>query len=540
RVSSSGQGWFERNILGGESFQEVGRRIGEFLYEIESKYKDKNILIITHGGVAWLAHVVAGLYEPENNPYHKPNTRAYIEKFKRYANAEVRELPFVPLPHDENFRVDLHRPYIDDFVLVKDDKEYKRTKEVMDVWLDSGSMPFASFDSNDVEDAPYPADFISEAIDQTRGWFYTLHAVGVLMGKGNAYKNVICLGHILDNEGKKMSKSLGNIVEPFQAIEKYGADTLRLWMYSVNQPGEPKNFDERSVDEVNKRIFNLLDNVMAFYELYRDKNLESKKFPSSKHVLDKWILEKLRVLEDDMTKNIESYKLLEPVRAIRGFIEDLSTWYLRRSRDRLKSGDVQAKQTLYYTLKTLSKLLAPFAPFASEELYQKLRVEDDEESVHLADWPEEKKGIFGMFVDRKGVSILNNMSEVRRVVSLALEARSKANIKIRQPLLKLEVRDMDLGTEFVELIKDEINVKEVIRNSKAGQEVILDTNITPELEEEGRVREIVRAVQEVRKEKKLHPNEKMEYEIPKDDEAFYKKHSKVIESQTNTNLISQL
>src|SRR5665213_836245 len=168
----------------------------------------------------------------------------------------------------------------------------KKVPEVLDVWFDSGAMPFAQdhypFATKDIL---YPANYISEAIDQTRGWFYTLHAVGILMGRGKAYKNVICLGHLLDASGKKMSKSVGNVVEPFEAMDKYGADALRLWMYSVNQPGESKNFDEKTVALLSQQVFGLLYNVLAFYELYRDKSLETdSKRPNSKNILDQWIL----------------------------------------------------------------------------------------------------------------------------------------------------------------------------------------------------------------------------------------------------------
>ena len=531
-VYNVGANWFNESIAGGESLADVCKRVGECLYEIEEKYKGKNILIVTHGGPAWLSFVISGYYDPRNKKYHIPNTHIFIKEFKRFDNAEVRELPFAPLPHNETYQVDLHKPYIDEIVLEKDGIEYKRTKEVMDVWLDSGTMPIASYAGTGEEH--YPADFISEAIDQTRGWFYTLHAVGVLLGKGAAFKNVICLGHILDKEGKKMSKSVGNVIEPFSAIEKYGVDVLRLWMYSVNQPGEPKNFDEKSVEEVNKRIFNLLDNVYSFYELYRDREIEkinNKK--ESKNILDKWILTKLDALVLEMTKNIDEYRLLEPVRNMRDFIDDLSTWYLRRSRDRVKLGDVEAKQTLYHILKNLSKLLAPFAPFAAEELYQKLRIEGDKESVHLEVWPEVKKK-FSLF-GSGDKNIVEDMEEVRRVVSLALEARSKANIKIRQPLQELRIKNNELGSEYLELVKDEINVKSVVADKNLVEEILLDTKLTPELEEEGKVREIMRNIQEMRKEKNLKPSDRMDYKVIEDIE-LYKKHSELIERTTNSTL----
>lgn len=532
-VSTLGLGWFAERVPGGESFQDVGKRVGESLYELESAYTNKNILIVTHGGPAWLFHVVSGLYQPQGKKYKKADTYAFTEEFKRFSNAEVRELPFVPLPHNENYELDLHRPYIDDVLLEKDGEIYTRSKEVMDVWLDSGSMPFAQDVNkrekpNDFSTISYPADFISEAIDQTRGWFYTLHAVGTLMEKGAAYKNVICLGLLLDKDGKKMSKSVGNVVNPWDMIEKYGVDVLRYWMYSVNQPGESKNFDERTVVEVERRVFNLLDNVYAFYDLYRDRNLEESSSVagvSSSNVLDKWILAKLSELIQLMTEKLDSYKLLEPTRELRDFIDDLSTWYVRRSRDRLKEGDREAKETLYTVLKTISKLIAPFAPFAGEHLYQKLRTERDPLSVHLESWP-----VASFVVDQ---SIISRMEEVRRIVSMALEARSKAGVKIRQPLQKLEVKSAELAPEYKTLIKEEINVKEVVENESLSLDVVLNTELTAELIEEGRMRELVRSIQELRKEKNLKPSDTLSYNIPEEEKEIFNKYRNEIIAVTN-------
>ena len=513
-MSSVSSGWFDERIPGGETLREVGERVARTLYDLEEKYKGKNILIMTHGGAAWLAFVAAGVYRPEEELYVDSPHNVFTRDFKRFDNAEVRELSFVPLPHNERFELDLHRPYIDDFVLEKDGEEYKRTKEVMDVWLDSGAMPFAQDPSSVV----YPADFISEAIDQTRGWFYTLHAVGSIMGRGVAYKNVICLGHLLDKDGKKMSKSIGNVVNPWEMIESHGVDALRLWMYSVNQPGEPKNFDEATVVEVSRKFLNIFENTLSFYELYRDKELEVglSKFEST-NILDKWIESRLNQLIASTTDNLDSYKLLEPVRAIRDFLDDLSTWYLRRSRERIKEGDSEAKKTLYLVLKNVSKLMAPFAPFIAEDIYQKLRTETDPESVHLETWSEA-----GDIDD----NIVSKMWKTRNIVSLLLEIRSTAGIKVRQPLASAKA---PINLIFPELIKDEINVKEVI-----DSEVLeIDTNLTPELLEEGRVRELIRSIQDMRKEKNLSPQDKMSYSVPEELKEIFAKYEAEIKKATN-------
>ncbi len=503
-----------------ESFADMIKRVGQFIYELETKYSDKNILIVGHAGTSnALSFVVRGLLLDNLSSTNNP--------FDPLKNAEIREFDFVFLPHNENYELDLHRPYVDEINLICScGDNLTRTKEVMDVWFDSGAMPFAQdhypFENKKwVDGKGFPADFISEAIDQTRGWFYTLHAVGVLMGRGKAFKNVICLGHLLDASGKKMSKSLGNIVDPWVMMEKYGVDTLRFWMYSVNQAGESKNFDEKTVLELHRQVFGLLYNVLAFYELYRDKNLERSDLKSS-NILDQWILAKLDKLIELSTENLDNYKLLEPTRAIRDFIDDLSTWYLRRSRNRIKDGDKNAKQTLYFVLKTLAKVMAPFAPFTAEDIWLKLKNKNDVESVHLENWPEynKKPGFWKFLKPGLGrVHVIEKMQKAREVVSLGLEARQKAEIKVRQPLasLKLKVESEKLSNEYIDLIKEEINVKEIISDNFIENEIELDINISPELKQEGDYRELVRVIQDMRKKLGLTPKDIISLAIETND-----------------------
>lgn len=503
-IKVTGPDWFDRRIEDGESLADVKKRTGEVLYELEEKYKGKNILIVTHGAPAWLLFVNTGMFEPDHKEYVPANSHVFVKEFKRFVNAEVRELPFMPIPHDENYNLDLHRPFIDEIVLEKDGKEFTRTKEVMDCWFDSGAMPFAQdhypFENKEFVDGPgYPADYISEAIDQTRGWFYTLHAVGVLMGRGKAYKNVICLGHLLDEKGKKMSKSLGNIVDPWSMMEKYGVDTLRLWMYSVNQPGEAKNFDEKTVNILHSQVFGLLYNVLAFYELYRDKGLEDNEEVKSENILDIWILARLAELNDLAIKNLDTYKVLEPTRAIREFMGDLSTWYLRRSRERIKEGEVEAKKTLYFVLKNFVKIMAPFAPFAAEDIWLKLRNEADEESVHLAKWPE--------LNNLENKEVLNSMQSVRDYVAVGHMSRQKLKFPVRQPLATFFVPVVP-SQDYVDIMMDELNVKEIKTGVKEGEvEIYFDENITPELKQEGDYRELVRGIQDMRKAMGLVPSD---------------------------------
>lgn len=503
---------FTKAKEGDESYADVKRRVSQVLHEIESRYKGKKILIVTHGGPAWL--MVSGAHA-----YTAQETLGMItdkKDFHYLSNGGIMSFDFTPLPHNEEYELDLHRPYIDDVSLACDcSGELSRTKEVMDVWFDSGAMPFAQshypFENKDqVEQKGYPADYISEAIDQTRGWFYTLHAVGILMGRGKAYKNVICLGHILDDKGKKMSKSLGNIVDPWVMMDKYGVDTLRLWMYSVNQPGESKNFDEKTVFELHNKVFNLLYNVVAFYELYRDVELEQDEYIVSSNILDQWIVARLYEYIKKTTEYMDSFKLLEPVRGLRDFIDELSTWYVRRSRERLKDGDSDAKRTLYYILKTLAKVMAPFAPFASEDIWQKLKNENDEQSVHLSKWPN------SVVVDQK---ILDDMIRARVLVTLGFEARQKTNLKVRQPLQSLKVKSLKLEEAYIEILKDELNVKEIVEDTTLEQDVLLDTHITAELRREGQYRELVRAVQDMRKKTGLNPSDTIVLSIETDTEG---------------------
>ena len=502
---------------GDESYLDVKKRVMEVLKKYEATYKDKTILFVTHGGPGWLLLAGAQGISTEEALRMIRNKVLYHE----FDNAEIKKLAYVPLPVNEAYELDLHRPYIDALVLEKEGKEFRRVKEVMDVWFDSGAMPFAQDHYPFAQkELAYPADFISEAIDQTRGWFYTLHAVGALMGKGHAYKNVLCLGHLLDAQGKKMSKSLGNIIDPWEQMEKYGVDALRLWMFSVNQPGDSKNYDEKTVDEGVKKVFNLIYNVLSFYELYREKEVEAEVPENmSQHILDRWIMARLSQLITVSTEGLNMFKLFEPSRAIRSFIDDLSTWYLRRSRERIKQGSKDAKKTLYVVLKTLAKIMAPLTPFAAEDIWQKLKTERDEESVHLSMWPKSPDLNFSP------EQVLSAMLSARNFVTMGLMRRSEEKINVRQPLKKFTIKhsgeEIPFWKEISSIIAEELNVKEVILES-LGQDtspVILDTEITPELKLEGDYRELVRAIQDLRKKQGFTPSDSILITISKKAET---------------------
>ncbi|MFH1142404.1 MAG: isoleucine--tRNA ligase [Candidatus Uhrbacteria bacterium] len=422
----------------------------------------------------------------------------------------------------ENF--DPHRPFVDDYTIEcpKCQKEMRRVEDVCDVWFDSGCMPFAQwhypFENKELIDSgqQFPGDYISEAIDQTRGWFYTLHAVGILLDKGLVYKNCICLGHLLDSKGKKMSKSIGNVVEPMEQIDKYGADALRWWMYTVNQPGESKNYDERDIDTIVKKLFNILWNVKTFYQMYEQKYGVSDRNDTRKcvNILDQWILSRLNSLIADSTKWLDGYKITEPARAIADFVTDLSTWYVRRSRDRFKSENEQVRTeamvTLRHCLIEVTKLMAPFTPFISEDIYR--QIGGEKQSVHLEDWP---------VADEKLINqdLLDQMDQVRRVVSEALKQREEKQLAVKQPLAKATVRGMKaLDDSLLELIKDEVNIKEVVFATAGDFAVELDTELTPELKREGYVREIVRKVNGLRKEAGLTIEDSIELYVVSDAE----------------------
>lgn len=401
---------------------------------------------------------------------------------------------------------DLHRPYIDDIKFTCPcGGEMTRDLSVLDCWFDSGAMPFAQhhypFSNSDLSDK-FPADYICEAIDQTRGWFYTLLAISTLMDKGPAYKNVICLGHINDKDGRKMSKSKGNVIDPWQVIEQYGVDAIRQHLYTLNSPGEGKNYDLNDVRDVFRQNIILLNNIYNFYSLYADKETIGEiELVDSPNVLDKWLLSRLNSLNYKMSNYLEKYQVYEAAREIPLFIDDFSTWYLRRSRERFKGEDLKDKNfaLLYtrFTLQELSKLMAPFMPFISEITWQAVcnyDFKDGNKSVHLSAWP--KLGD----IDQKE---LDSMSELRKLVEIALSARDEHKIKIRQKLAKATVYTSleKMSQDYLDLLADEINVVEIEWQTETGEtKIILDTNITEELKIEGFKRDFIRLVNALRKE----------------------------------------
>ena len=524
---------FNKSAVGGETYKDVYARVGHFLFDIEQRYTGKKILILTHGAPSWLMETVA-----RRTPHHQANREVLLQP------GQWKEIFFTPFPHNENFELDLHRPYIDEVPLGNSiDGEWKRVPDVFDCWFESGSMPFAShhypFETNEFNPSRgfglfakgYPADFIAEGLDQTRGWFYSLIVLGTALFGKSPYKNVIVNGLINASDGKKMSKRLKNYPDPMEVAEKYGADSLRYYILSSQLlRGEDLSFQERGVEEVSKKLVMRLDNVRSFYELYAPSRPLSSQALST-HVLDRWILSRLGELVRQTTDGFERYELDAATRPLMQFVDDLSTWYLRRSRDRFKeegSDKEQALATLRFVLLTVAKVMAPTMPFYAEDLYQKLRGEHDSESVHLCGWPEAPK------VDER---LLKDMEQVRTYASLVLRMREAHNIKVRQPLGLLTTAK-ELPEELQTILADEVNVKRIAVDpvlEKSDVPVELDCTLTPELKEEGLLRDIIRTIQDLRKQEKLTIADRPSLHVKTnaEGEQFFAKYEEVLVDETN-------
>jgi isoleucyl-tRNA synthetase len=428
---------------------------------------------------------------------------------------------------------DLHKHLIDPVTLpcAKCGGVMKRIPDVLDCWFESGSMPYGEvhypFENKTKFEAGFPARFIAEGQDQTRGWFYTLHVLATALTRGKkpsipgvgatpAFKNVIVNGIVLAEDGKKMSKRLKNYPDPMVVLEKYGADAMRY--YLVSSPvmyAESLNFSEAGVREMYNKVVNMLWNVVTFYLTYAESGIRNPEPGISTNVLDKWILAKLNSLVKEVTVQMESYHLAEASRPIMVFIDELSTWYLRRSRDRFKGVDEGDKQaalaTMHEVLLTLSKVMAPFTPFIAERIYLEISDKQYEidrdsarkESVHLEAWP---------VVDEKMIDekVLADMAVARKVVEMGLALRAEAGVKVRQPLSQLAINNEQLTIELKQIIADELNVKEVVSAKElthdgwkikedGGVIVMLNVELTDELKKEGLLREVVRTVNQMRK-----------------------------------------
>ena len=369
--------------------------------------------------------------------------------------------------------IELHRPYIDDITMKCPDcgKTMHRVPEVIDCWFDSGAMPFAQhhypFENKDLFEQQFPADFISEAVDQTRGWFYSLLAESTLLFNKAPYKNVIVLGHVQDENGQKMSKSKGNAVDPFDALNKYGADAIRWYFYINSAPWLPNRFHGKAVVEGQRKFMSTLWNTYAFFVLYANiDNFDATKYTLNYDklpVMDKWLLSKLNTMVKTVDADLDSYKIPEAARALQEFVDDMSNWYVRRSRERfwakgMEQDKINAYMTLYTALVTVAKAAAPMIPFMTEDIYQNLVRSIDAnapESIHLCDYPKVNEA----WIDK---DLEANMEELLEIVVLGRACRNTANIKNRQPIGTMYVKaEKAMDKFYTDIIADELNVKEV-------------------------------------------------------------------------------
>jgi isoleucyl-tRNA synthetase len=495
--------WFTATPEGGESQKDSKNRFGAFLYETDATVKNETVLIVTHAvGVKNLKMVSAGADDAASREIAEHHTEP----------GQCMRLDFIPMPHNDRYELDYHRPYIDELEIRDGGAKLERIPDVFDCWFESGSMPYGQnhypFEHLDRFDPKkgtgYPANFIAEGLDQTRGWFYSLIVLGTALFGKAPYENVIVNGLVLAEDGKKMSKSLQNYPDPMEVVDRVGADAVRF--YLLSSPvirGEDLNFSEKEVGELQRKNIGRLHNVLALYELYADgENARA----DGTHVLDRWILARLGELVAETTAGYRQYELDKATRPVSDFIDDLSVWYVRRSRDRLKGDDAKdrdaALATLRHVLKQLALVMAPSMPFYAEYLYGRMREEDDPESVHLAAWPEARPA---------DTDLITEMKAVREIVTKVLEIRTKTGIKVRQPVAV--VAGPPISDEMREVILDEVNAKAY----EISDEITVDTDLTPELKREGDARELMRAIQDMRKAAGLLPSDRITLTVQTSD-----------------------
>lgn len=515
-----------------ENKYSIAKRLLDLFAELHDKYQHKNILLVSHRAVLSI-----GDYLLKQNFEEKVNTlqeelSMYGQVFGKQqqtasAKSRFNNLGFVKhaykhIPRNENFDIDLHRPYIDKVVLQDEvGDEYRHIGEVFDCWFESGMVPYASVHYpfkregfSPVFNQKFPADFIAEGLDQTRGWFYSLLAVGVSAFGKTPYRSAICTGLILAEDGKKMSKSKQNYTKPEILFDKYGADAIRYYlMSSPIVRGENLIFNEKELSGVSRKILTRLHNCYLFFDIYKNKIISAEK-PTS--VLNLWILSRLYETEKLFRHYLDRGEVDRGVRQIGIFIEDFSIWFVRRSRAVLKEDTykgAEARGVLRDVLFNLSKLVAPTLPFYAEYLYQQLKNKTDVESVHLCSWQ------YGGRINKK---IIYKMNQLREITPLVLEERERANIKVRQPLQTLKIQKdlMPEGQEWNEILMDEINVLQIKRVNKMKGKFELDITITAELKQKGLIREFARQIQIARKEALCDANERVLVQIKTDKDSY--------------------
>ncbi|MFT7557761.1 MAG: isoleucyl-tRNA synthetase [Planctomycetota bacterium] len=494
---------------GGENDQQIQKRAMELMFELDAKYVGKKILLITHASPIWLLREALETQHREEHLH--PHTHS-----DHIGNASLTNLAFWQYPHNDWYELDFHKPYIDEIELIAPSgEELIRVPEVLDGWFESGAMPFAEyhypFSNKELFESRFPGDFVSEYVGQTRTWFYYMHALAVILFDDVPYKNVIVTGNITAVDGAKMSKSKGNYTDPTENFAKYGVDALRFYlMESVLMQGEDLKFTDAGYEEIKNRLIGMLGNVLRFYSMFTSDEAPSIDHASSPNILDHWIVARLGELELEVRTQLDAYNTTRACRPIRPFVADLSQWYIRRSRGRFKGEDVQdrayALATTRYVLRTLAQITAPFVPFLAEQIWREVKTSEDPLSVHLSEWPKPPEATTG--------DVLEHMQLTRELITKGLEARTQVKMKTRQPLAKLTIPESRLAQDYLDLIADEVNVKEVLQE---GSEIVLDAQLTPELKDEGAFREVLRQIQSLRKQAKLRPEDKITIRVGTDE-----------------------
>ncbi len=549
----------------GESIHDLRARVWHLLDELEHEYKGRRILLVSHDYPTWMLQAVAEGWSDNKAVEELGSDGADFLK-----TGDARRLFFRAMPRNDRGELDLHRPFVDTPSFSchsaatnttggrsranakhSCDGTMRRVSEVIDVWYDSGAMPLAQlhypFENKKEIDgrAEYPADYIAEGVDQTRGWFYTLLAVATLLGLEAPYKNVIVNNFINDKDGQKMSKSKGNVLDPWELIAKHGIDAVRWYFYAASEPGDPKNFDEADITKMFRKMHLIFYNTLSFYSLYgKPAGRASVGGRTKRTLLDQWILTRMTATVEEVTHALDTYQIRSATTAIESFLDDLSRWYIRVSRRRFQRPEsaadhAAASRTLREVLQTTTKLLAPFMPFFAEGCYHRLRTATDPISVHLADWP--RVVLKGMSAADK--KLLADMALIRETGALALAKRAEAGMKVRQPLASLTVKNKAVvkHPELVEILKAEVNVKAVFAKPSMTEALTLDTALTPELLEEGTLREFLRSVQELRQKADLNPQDTVQIYVtaPAPFMAFLTKHESQIKKDIRAKGIQQ-
>lgn len=447
-----------------------------------------------------------------------------VEELKKYA----KKFP--------KGKFDLHKDFLDEVKLEIDGEEYTRIPEVLDCWFESGAMTFAQFhypfENKEYFENNFPSQFVAEYIAQVRAWFYYMNVLSAILFDEIPFENVVVTGTILAKDGEKMSKSKGNFTDPEILIKKYGVDSLRFYlMGSPVMSADNMNFSDEGVEEPYKKVISILYNINNFYNISKEKS--DSIYKESKNVLDKWIISRLNKTIMEVETNLKSYNTVKASYAIKSFVDEFSTWYVRASRERFNDKDKEAGKTIKFVLNEISKTIAPLIPFVSEKIFR--TINGDKKSVHLQSWPkfDSKK------IDEK---LEIEMNEVREIVSEGLKQRDQKNMPLKWPLSKVEVSSKNkINPELKDLIIQELNVKDYIekKSDKPDFEVKLDFNVTPELEAEGYGRELSRKVQALRKKMGLNKNESIELKIfmNKDLEKILEKTKEMIKERTNSKKI---